>query len=152
MIDNKGGHGIVTTNGGDENLPSLLDMMTDTSKRTVMIQGFVSARKFGDKRILLLNGKALGAFSRWPSKKDFRANIGVGASFKKDKITASEMKLVEDIAPTLQKNGLYFVGIDVIGEKLTEVNVTSPAGISDIITLENKHLEIQVADFIESKT
>jgi len=150
-LHEKGGLGIFSTFSGDGNLPSLLQMATRSGKEKVLIQRYVPAERWGDKRLLVLNGKILGAFLRRPPAYDFRANLSVGGSMHKARVSAWDEKLVQEMAPALSENGLWFVGIDVIGKYLTEVNVTSPAGIPEINHFNNVHLERDVADFIESR-
>src|SRR5439155_16428156 len=86
----------------------------------------------GDKRVLLLDGEPLGAILRVPRGDDFRSNIHVGGNVVATELTTREKKLVDAIAPRLKQDGLYFVGLDIIGERLTEVNVTSPTGIQEL--------------------
>ncbi len=148
-LDEKGGAGIFSSSPGDRNLPSLLDTATVFGQKTVMIQRFIPADRFGDKRILILDGKPLGSFIRRPPTYDFRANLSIGGSMHRSDLTAWDKKLVEFMAPKLLAHGLYFAGIDVIGKYLTEVNVTSPAGIPEIHYLSGMRLEKDVADFIE---
>jgi glutathione synthase len=150
-LDDKGGAGIFALALGDPNLPPLLEMATVKATRPVMIQRYAPVEKYGDKRILLLDGEVLGAFTRRPSKGDVRANISAGGTLHKASLTTWDKRLVAAISPDLRRRGLHFVGLDVIGNNLTEINVTSPAGIADLIILERKHTEGRVADFIESK-
>ncbi len=150
-LHQKGGLGIFATSFNDENLPSLLETATEHEKRRIMIQQFVPAKKFGDKRIVILNGDILGAFVRYPPRDDFRANLSVGGTMHRASVNSWDRKLVEEMAPQLLSRGLFFVGIDVIGRYLTEVNVTSPAGIPEINYLNKIHAERNVADFIEQR-
>lgn len=150
-LDDKGGRGIFSTSDGDKNLPSLLDLATDFGAKKILIQRFIPASLFGDKRILILNGKALGAFTRTPPASDFRANLSVGGSMHRASLTEWDRKLVKEMAGQLSVYGLWFVGIDVIGKYLTEVNVTSPAGIPEINHFNRTHLEQEVVNFIESQ-
>ncbi len=147
----KGGQGVFVTSPSDRNLASLLEMSTVDGQEKIVIQRFIDADRYGDKRVLILNGEILGTFLRKPSKGDFRANLSRGATLHKAALTGWDRKLVERLAPELQKRGLWFVGIDVIGNTLTEINVTSPAGIADLKTLYRTSPEIKVADFIEDK-
>ncbi len=151
-LHQKGGVGIFMANAKDGDLPSLFEMATHGGKQKVMVQRYVQATPYEDKRILILNGHALGAFTRRPSKKDFRANLSVGGTMHRSQITRHEEALVEVMAPVLRERGLYFVGIDMIGRFLTEINVTSPAGIPEINGFDGKKLEKEVADFIEAGT
>lgn len=150
-LNEKGGKGIFTTARGDRNLASLLNTATHAGYEKVMIQRFISADKYGDKRIVLLNGEPLGAFLRRPPRHDFRANLSTGGTMHKAALTVHDKKLVHDLAPLLLKHGLYFTGIDVIGDYLTEVNVTSPAGIPELNFLNKTRTEAKVADFIEKR-
>lgn len=150
-IDNKSGVGIVRSGAKDRNLQSLLEMATDFGRRRIMVQRFISADTYGDKRILLLNGEPLGAFLRKPGRADFRANLSAGASMHDAEISASDLKIIEIIKSYLLRNGLYFVGIDVIGRYLTELNVTSPAGIPEINHYRKSGCQKKVADFIERR-
>lgn len=148
-LNQKGGSGIFSTSSRDRNLASLLDLATQSGKQKIMIQRFVSADRHGDKRIVLLNGEILGAFLRRPSKNDVRANLSVGATLHDAAITESDKKIVESLRPYLLQNGLFFTGIDVIGPYLTEINVTSPAGIPEINLFKKQSCEKKVVDFIE---
>lgn len=150
-LDEKGGAGIFAAHAKDTNLSSRLDLATDSGKRKIMIQRFVSAKRYGDKRILILNGEILGAFLRKPPVWDFRANLSIGGSMHRTFVTTSDRKLVGAIVPELLARGLYFVGIDVIGKFLTEVNITSPAGIPEINHFNKTRLEKAVVDFIERR-
>ncbi len=148
-LHQKAGCGILRSGHGDKNLPSMLDIATDSGKKTVLVQRYIVQNSFGDKRILVLNGKIVGSFLRRPSKQDFRANLSVGGSMHRAKPTPKEEKMVAAMAPQLLRNGLYFAGLDVIGGFLSEINVTSPSGIPEIRQLERKRVEKNVADFIE---
>ncbi len=148
-LDQKAGKGILRSEIGDKNLPSMLDIATDSGKKTVLIQRYIPQNSFGDKRILVLNGEVVGSFLRRPSKEDFRANLSVGGSMYRAKVTREEEKMVEAMASELLNRSLYFVGLDVIGGFLSEINVTSPSGIPEIRQLEGKRVEKEVADFIE---
>ena len=148
----KGGSGVVALSPSDRNLLSILEMSTVQGTEKVMVQRFIDADRYGDKRILILDGKILGTFVRKPSKTDFRANLSRGASLHKSPPTLQDTQMAAEIAPELEKRGLWFVGLDVIGKYLTEINVTSPAGIADLKVLHHTRPETKVADFLESKT
>lgn len=147
----KGGSGVFVLSSADRNLPSFLETATVDGSEKIMIQRFIDADRHGDKRVLVLNGEILGSFIRKPSKGDFRANLGRGASLHKSVCLPKEKEMIHSIAPQLQKRGLWFVGLDIIGGYLTEINVTSPAGITDLKTLYRTRPESNVADFIESR-
>ena len=150
-LDDKAGSGILATDPKDKNLSSILDIATHFSKRKIMVQRFVHSAEMLDKRILLLNGEILGVFARKPTSSDFRSNLSVGGTMHRTRISAEDQRIVRAIAPTLLKNGLYFVGIDVMGKYLTEINVTSPSGIPEINSLYRVKTQKKVAEFIESK-
>ena len=117
-----------------------------------MVQEYLDVvQKEGDVRILLLNGEILGAMRRTPREGDFRTNIHAGARAHKHEITPKEREICAAIKQKLVEDGLYFVGIDVIGDKLVEVNCVSPGGIPRINRLNKVKLEANVIDFIEQK-
>ena len=150
-LDNKAGYGIFLTGPNDKNLASMLDQATELGRRRIMVQRYIPHEKTGDKRILILNGEFLGCFARLPASGDFRANLSAGGSMRRAALSMREKKLLEKMAPRLLEHGLYFVGIDVIGGYLSEVNVTSPSGIPELRALEGKKLEKKVADFLEKR-
>ncbi len=148
-LNDKGGSGIFVTGSRDRNLPSLLEQVTRAGSQKVMAQRYVPHDRGGDKRILILEGEPLGCFVRVPSSADFRANLSVGGSMRKAGLSDRDRKIICALKPKLLKNGLYFVGIDVIGGYLSEVNVTSPSGIPELRQLYGRRVEKNVADFIE---
>ena len=99
----------------------------------------------------MLNGHVIGQFARIPKQGEFKANLSLGGKHVQTSLTNQERKLVKALRPKLLRDGLYFVGIDVVGEKLIEVNVTSPAGVTEINELEGKHPEARVLDFLEER-
>lgn len=147
----KGGSGVVVLSPTDRNRASILEMSTAEGSEKVMVQRFIDADRYGDKRILVLDGKILGSFTRVPSRSDFRANLSRGATLRKAPANAEDKALVDELAPELAKRGLWFVGLDLIGKYLTEINVTSPAGIADLKILYRSNPETKVADFVESR-
>ena len=150
-LDDKGGRGIFEASSKDKKLMKKLEAVTSSGKLKVILQRFVSAKKHGDKRLVVLNGKILGAFLRRPPKNDFRANLSVGGTMHRASVSAWDKKMVSDMHPLLDRYGLYFTGLDVIGKYLTEVNVTSPAGIPEIHQFDRSYPERKVADFIEKR-
>ena len=116
-----------------------------------MVQEYLPAAKEGDKRIILLDGEAIGAVNRVPSGNEFRGNMAVGGKAAKVDITDREKEICALVAPQLRADDLYFVGIDVIGGYLTEVNVTSPTGIREIDRLNNVSLGKQVMEWLKNK-
>jgi glutathione synthase len=150
-LGGKGGEGILFLEPGDRNFNSLVEVSTGRGNEPLMIQKFLPAAKDGDKRIILLAGKPIGAVNRIPTGTEFRGNMAVGGRSEKVDITDRESEMCAAIAPKLQAQGLYFVGIDVIGGYLTEVNVTSPTGIREIDRLNNVQLGQQVIEWLEHR-
>jgi glutathione synthase len=136
-LGNKAGEGILYLEAGDRNLNSLVEISTQWGTVPIMVQTYLPAAKEGDKRIILVNSEPIGALNRIPTGKDFRGNMAVGGRVAATEITAREQEICQQLAPTLERDGLYFVGIDIIGGYLTEVNVTSPTGIREIDRLNN---------------
>jgi glutathione synthase len=150
-LDGKGGEGIFHLVEGEKNITSILEQSTQFGTRAVMAQEYLPAIREGDKRILLLEGELLGAVLRVPAPKEVRANLHVGGTAEKAELTAADLKIIERVGPVLKRHGLFFVGIDVIGDRLTEINVTSPTGVQEINTLDNTCLEAKVMDAVEAK-
>ena len=148
-LDGCGGAGVFYLNGQDRNTNSILEAATDNGRRLVMGQRYLPEIRQGDKRIIVLNGEPLGAVLRVPLESETRGNIHVGGQCVKTEVTERDREICADLAPLLRADGLYFVGLDVIGSFLTEVNVTSPTGIQEINSLNGVHLESQVIDFVE---
>ena len=116
-----------------------------------MVQEFIPDVFQGDKRILLLDGEIIGAILRVPQKGEFRSNIHVGANVLDVDISASDKRIVTTIREQLRADGLWFVGIDVIGTYLTEINVTSPTGIQQASRLSHTNIEKKVIDWVKEK-
>ncbi|MEM7761486.1 MAG: glutathione synthase [Cyanobacteria bacterium P01_A01_bin.40] len=150
-LGGKGGEGILFLEAGDRNFNSLVEISTKQGQEPVMVQEYLPAAKAGDKRIILLDGKPIGAVNRIPSGNEFRGNMAVGGKAAKVDITERELEICEIVAPQLRQDNLYFVGIDVIGGYLTEVNVTSPTGIREIDRLNGVCLGKQVIEWLETK-
>ena len=150
-LGGKGGEGILFLEAGDRNFNSIVEVSTRRGEEPVMVQEYLPAAKEGDKRIILLDGNPIGAVNRVPSGNEFRGNMAVGGTAAKVNITEREREICEIVAPRLKQDKLYFVGIDVIGGYLTEVNVTSPTGIREIDRLNNVSLGKQVIEWLENK-
>lgn len=153
-----GGEGVIKVSTRDrENLVSLIDYYTRASRaypdrEPIMVQEYLEgARTEGDTRVLILNGEIIGAMRRVPNGGDFRANVHAGATVVKHDITDREQKICTMIRPRLIQDGLYFVGVDMIGDKLVEINCVSPGGIPRINRLNHVRLEQNVIDFVEQK-
>ncbi|MBE9045530.1 glutathione synthase [Pleurocapsales cyanobacterium LEGE 10410] len=150
-LGGKGGEGILFLEAVDRNFNSLIEISTKQGSEPIMVQEYLPAAKEGDKRIILLDGEPIGAVNRVPSGNEFRGNMAVGGKAAKVDITDREREICAVVAPRLSADHLYFVGLDVIGGYLTEVNVTSPTGIREIDRLNNVSLGKQVIGWLENK-
>lgn len=153
-----GGEGVIKVSVRDkENLNSLINYYVQAfrnypDREPIMVQAYLDGvQEAGDVRILLLNGEILGAMRRQPKDGDFRTNIHAGAKAYKHVVTPAEKRICETIKDRLVEDGLYFVGIDIIADRLVEINCLSPGGIPRINRLDNSRLEAKVIDFIEQK-
>ncbi len=126
----------------DRNARSIVDYITAEGTRHAMVQEFLPTVRAGDKRVLLLDGQVLGAINRIARDDDVRSNIHAGGRVEPTDVTPDERAVVADIAPRLKADGLVFVGLDFIGGRLTEVNVTSPTGIQEL----SRHRACDMAD------
>ncbi|MEQ9371255.1 MAG: glutathione synthase [Coleofasciculus chthonoplastes F3-SA18-01] len=149
-LGGKAGEGILFLEAGDRNFNSLVEISTKWGYEPVMVQTYLPAAKEGDKRIIVLNGDPIGAVNRIPTGSEFRGNMAVGGRVAATEITPQEQKICALLKPQLQQDGLYFVGIDVIGGYLTEVNVTSPTGIREIDQLNGTCLGKDVIAWVEN--
>jgi glutathione synthase len=150
-LGGKAGEGILFLDPGDRNFNSIIEVSTQHGREPVMVQQYLPAAKDGDKRIIVLDGQPIGAVNRVPTGSEFRGNMAVGGRVEQTEITDREKEICAIVGPQLQKSGLYFVGIDVIGGYLTEVNVTSPTGIREIDRLNNTSLGKQTIQWLEKK-
>lgn len=150
-LDGAGGSGVVQLRTDDKNSRALADMLTHEGKRLAMVQAFEPSIEKGDKRVLLLDGEVLGAIRRVPRADDIRANIHVGGRVEATTLTPREEELVRALAPKLRAHGLYFVGLDLIGERLIEVNVTSPTGIQELGRFTGAQPEMRVIEWVEAR-
>ncbi len=150
-LDGCGGAGIFHLRRNDRNLNALLEMATDNGRRLIMGQQYLPAIRTGDKRLILLDGAPLGATLRVPREDEHRGNIHVGGTCVKAEITPRDRRIAATLAPRLRRDGLVFVGLDIIGDYLTEVNVTSPTGVQEIDALNGVALERDVIDFVERR-
>lgn len=146
-----GGAGVFRIKPDDENLASLLEMHFARSREPLMFQRYEPAVRQGDKRIILVDGEAMGAINRVPAAGEARSNMHVGGRPEKCEMTARDREICAVIGPTLRAQGMIFVGIDVIGDWLTEINVTSPTGLQEIARFDGVHLEQAIWDRIEAK-
>lgn len=144
--DGNGGRGVMVSSGEDPNLPAMIEVLSEEGRRAVLVQRYLPAIREGDKRIILIDGEPAGAMLRVPGPRDHRGNLHVGATVQATSLTDRERAICAALGPTLREEGLLFVGIDVIGGFLTEINVTSPTGIQEINRLDGVQLERQVMD------
>ena len=149
-LDGAGGTGVFMLRTADKNARGLIDMLTGEGRRLAMVQQFLPAVTAGDKRVLLMGGKVLGGINRISRSDDFRSNIHVGGRVEPVEVTPEERHLVETIAPKLAEDGLFFVGLDLIGGKLTEVNVTSPTGIQELSAHLSRDVAEDVIEWVEA--
>jgi glutathione synthase len=150
-LDGRGGEGVFHVHNADRNQGSILEQATNFGARRAMAQRYLPEVARGDKRILLLDGEVLGALLRVPSPEELRANLHVGGRAERATLSDVDRRIVERIAPRLRADGLFFVGIDVIGDRLTEVNVTSPTGIQEMGRLDGVAYEARVLDRVEAR-
>ncbi len=146
-----GGAGVFRLQPGDENLNSLVELFTDLYREPLIVQQYLPDVRKGDKRIILVDGKPVGALNRVPAEGESRSNMHVGGRPEKSDLTKREQEICEQIGPALKKRGLIFVGIDVIGDYLTEINVTSPTGIQEIARFGGADISALIWDAIEEK-
>jgi glutathione synthase len=144
-----GGAGVFRLKPDDENFASLLEMFSQKSREPVIAQRYLPEVRQGDKRIIIIDGKAAGVVNRVPAAGEARSNMHVGGKAVKETLTRRDLEICEIIGPELARRGLIFVGIDVIGNYLTEINVTSPTGLQQINRFDGVSLEAQIWDRIE---
>ena len=145
-----GGAGVFRLAPEDQNLHSLLEMFFASSREPVMVQAYLPAVRDGDKRVILVDGTAVGAVNRVPMAGEARSNLHVGGRAVATELTERDQEICARIGPELRRRGLLFVGIDVIGDYLTEINVTSPTGIREIATLSGVDIASMTWDAIEA--
>ena len=148
-LSGHGGEGIFVAESGDRNLNAMIEVSTEKGTVPVMCQQYLPEARQGDKRIIMLAGEPMGAILRVPKEEEHRSNIHVGGTVEKTTLSAAEERICEIVGPRLLEDGLYFVGLDVIGEKLTEVNVTSPTGIQEMSRLDGVDAPDEVMEWIE---
>ena len=146
-----GGAGVFHLRPEDSNLNSLLEMFTERSREPLMVQQYLPAVRQGDKRVILIDGEAMGGINRVPAAGESRSNMHVGGRPERTVLTPREREICARIGPELKARGMVFVGIDVIGGYLTEINVTSPTGLQELARFDGIHLERNIWDVIEAK-
>ena len=146
-----GGAGVFHVTPADDNLNSLLELFTQLFREPVIVQRYLPEVRRGDKRIILIDGVPAGAVNRVPKAGEARSNLHVGGRAEKAALTTRDREICAAIGPTLKERGLIFVGIDVIGDYLTEINVTSPTGLQEINRFDGTCLEALIWDAIEAR-
>ena len=149
--DGNGGRGVLVTQHGDGNMRSMLELLTDEGRTHILLQHYIPEIREGDKRIILIDGEARGWMNRVPGEGDHRGNMHVGATVQATELSDRDREICDAIGPWLKESGLLFVGIDTIGQFMTEINVTSPTGIQEINRLMGTRLESDITDAIERK-
>jgi len=146
-----GGVGVFHIPPNDENMGALVEMFSENYREPMIVQRYLPEVRQGDKRIILVDGKVAGAINRVPASGEARSNMHVGGRPEKAKLTPREEEICVVIGPVLEERGLTFVGIDVIGDYLTEINVTSPTGLQEINRFDDVCLEAVIWNAIENK-
>jgi glutathione synthase len=146
-----GGAGVFHLKPDDENLNAMLEQFTQLYREPVIVQRYVPEVRHGDKRIILVDGAPAGAVARIPAEGEARANFHAGGTARKTTLSPRDREICASIGPALRERGLVFVGIDVLGDYLTEINVTSPTGIQEINRLDGVRIEAQIWDVIERR-
>lgn len=146
--DGNGGRGVLVSQAGDPNLASMIEVLTQEERVAIIAQHYVPEIVEGDKRIILVDGEPVGQMLRVPQKGDHRGNMHAGASVVACGLSARDLEVCARLGPELKRRGLMFVGIDMIGPCLTEINVTSPTGIQEINRLMGLQLEETVSDAV----
>jgi len=151
-MDGMGGESIFKTSKNDKNLNVILETVSQNGNKTTMVQQFIPEISEGDKRILIINGKPVPyALARIPSTKDFRGNLAKGGTGKGVELSTSDYRICEIVGPKLKEMGIVFAGIDVIGNYLTEINVTSPTCIRELDEIFQLNIAGQLFDCIENE-
>ena len=148
-LDLNSGQNIFVMQQNDKNRDSLISMMTNNQQNYIMIQEYLPAVKNGDRRVIILNGKIIGILNRIAPAHDHRSNLHTGATAKKVKLTKENLRVCNEIAEKLKAKGIYFAGLDLIGDSITEINITSPTGIVEINKLYGVQLEREIVNFFE---
>ena len=146
-----GGAGVFHLVQQDENLAALLELFTELYREPIMVQRYLPEVRQGDKRIILIDGEAAGAVNRVPPPGEARSNMHVGGRPEAAELDQRDREICESLGPVLKERGLVFVGIDVIGGYLTEINVTSPTGLQEINRFDGVSLEAKIWDAIEAR-
>ena len=146
-----GGAGVFLVLENDQNFNALCEMFLLSSREPLIIQKYLPDVRSGDKRVILVDGRPVGAINRIPAKNEARSNLHIGGTAAQAALTQRDREICERIGPILAEHGQIFVGIDVIGECLTEINVTSPTGIVELERFEGVNAAGLIVDAIEAR-
>ena len=145
-LGGKGGQGVIRLDKNSPGSRAIIELITSQEQLPVMMQKFIPEVQNGDKRIIIVDGKPLGAINRIPNQGDFRSNLAMGGKAEKTSLSSAEKSICLELSQHLQEEGLFFVGIDVINGMLSEINVTSPTGLREIEKLSNKNIPEEVIE------
>ncbi len=148
-VDGYGGLGIFVVKDGDPNASSILETSTGAGARWTLAQAYLPKAVEGDKRIILVDGEAVGAVLRVPAEAEARGNLHIGGRAVKTEIDSRDRQIIAEIAPFLKAHGQILVGLDVIGGMLTEINITSPTGVRHVSRLEDRNVAAPIMDCFE---
>jgi glutathione synthase len=150
-LNGAGGRGVMVLDRADLNFNAIVEGATGEGRRPAMVQEYLPEARTGDKRILLLDGEPIGAILRVPQADEARSNLHAGGRAEPSALTPADERIVRRLGPRLRADGLYFVGIDVIGGRLTEINVTSPTGIQELSRFEGSDLADRAIAWLERR-
>ncbi len=145
-LGGKGGQGVIRINKNSPGIKSIIELITSQEELPVMMQKFIPEVIDGDKRIIIVNGEAIGSINRIPQGGDFRSNLAMGGKAEHTSLTEKEKIICSELSKHFKDEGLFFVGIDVINGMLSEINVTSPTGLREIENLSNKNVSAEVIE------
>ncbi len=145
-LGGKGGQGVIRINKNSPGIKSIIELITSQEELPVMMQKFIPEVIEGDKRIIIVNGEAIGSINRIPQGGDFRSNLAMGGKAEPTLLTGKEKSICSELSQHFKDEGLFFVGIDVINGMLSEINVTSPTGLREIENLSNKNVSEEVIE------
>ena len=145
-LGGKGGQGVIRINKNSPGIKSIIELITSQEELPVMMQKFIPEVIEGDKRIIIVNGEAIGSINRIPQGGDFRSNLAMGGKAEPTLLTEKEKNICSELSQHFKDEGLFFVGIDVINGMLSEINVTSPTGLREIENLSNKNVSGEVIE------
>ncbi len=145
-LGGKGGQGVIRINKNSPGIKSIIELITSQEELPVMMQKFIPEVIEGDKRIIIVNGEAIGSINRIPQGGDFRSNLAMGGKAEPTLLTEKEKSICSELSRHFKDEGLFFVGIDVINGMLSEINVTSPTGLREIENLSNKNVSAEVIE------